>query len=87
LERSLAEGGKDQLLLRDRSVADEDVEPGFCTVSLSRDIMKMRVKTYDVAGKPAQRPSTWLSFAIDCLFQSCCSTTLAEGEGDFCLWE
>jgi hypothetical protein len=49
--------------------------------------MKMRVKTYDVAGKPAQRPSTWLSFAIDCLFQSCCSTTLAEGEGDFCLWE
>jgi hypothetical protein len=38
------------------SVADEDVEPGFCTVGLVSDIMKMRVKTYDVAGKPAQRP-------------------------------
>jgi hypothetical protein len=38
------------------SVADEDVEPGFCTVGLSSDIMKMRVKTYDVTGKPAQRP-------------------------------
>ena len=38
------------------SVADEDVEPGFCTVGLSTDIMKMRVKTYDVTGKPAPRP-------------------------------
>ncbi len=38
------------------SVADEDVEPGFRTVGLVSDIMKMRVKTYGVAGKPAQRP-------------------------------
>lgn len=38
------------------SVADENVEPGFRTVSRFTDIMKMRVKTYDVAGKPAQRP-------------------------------
>jgi hypothetical protein len=38
------------------SVGDEDVEPGFCTVGLVSDIMKMRVKTYDVAGNPARRP-------------------------------
>lgn len=38
------------------SVADEDVEPGFCTVGLHSDIYKMRVRTYDVTGKPAPRP-------------------------------
>lgn len=38
------------------SVADEDVEPGLCTVGLLADIMKMRVKTYDAAGNPAPRP-------------------------------
>jgi hypothetical protein len=32
------------------------VEPGFCTVGLLADPMKMRVHTYDVAGKPAKRP-------------------------------
>lgn len=38
------------------SVAHEDVEPGFCTVGLLADPLKMRVRTYDVAGKPAKRP-------------------------------
>jgi hypothetical protein len=38
------------------SVADEDVEPGFCTVGLLADPLKMRVRTYDVTGKPAKRP-------------------------------
>ena len=38
------------------SAAQEDVEPGFCTVGLMADAMKMRVRTYDVAGKPAKRP-------------------------------
>ena len=32
------------------------VEPGFCTVGLMADPMKMRVHTYDVVGKPAKRP-------------------------------
>ncbi len=38
------------------SVAHEDVEPGFCTVGLLADPLKMRVRTYDVTGKPAKRP-------------------------------
>ena len=38
------------------SAAQEDVEPGFCTVGLMADANKMRVRTYDVAGKPAKRP-------------------------------
>ena len=38
------------------SVAQEPVEPGFCTVGLLADPMRMRVHTYDVAGKPAPRP-------------------------------
>jgi hypothetical protein len=38
------------------SVADEDVEPGFCTVGLLADPLKMRVRTYDVTGTPAKRP-------------------------------
>jgi hypothetical protein len=38
------------------SVAHEDVEPGFCTVGLLADPLQMRVRTYDVAGKPAKRP-------------------------------
>jgi hypothetical protein len=38
------------------SAEQEMVEPGFCTVGLMADAMKMRVRTYDVAGKPANRP-------------------------------
>ena len=38
------------------SAAQEAVEPGFCTVGLMADTMKMHVHTYDVAGKPAKRP-------------------------------
>jgi hypothetical protein len=38
------------------SAAEEAVEPGFCTVGLMADPMKMRVHTYDVTGKPAKRP-------------------------------
>ena len=38
------------------SAAQEAVEPGFCTVGLMADPMKMHVHTYDVAGKPAKRP-------------------------------
>ena len=38
------------------SAEQEMVEPGFCTVGLMADPMKMRVHTYDVAGKPAKRP-------------------------------
>jgi len=38
------------------SVGHEDVEPGFCTVGLLADSLKMRVRTYDVTGKPAKRP-------------------------------
>ena len=38
------------------SVAQEDVEPGLCTVGLLADPLKMRVKTYDPSGKPAKRP-------------------------------
>ena len=37
------------------SAALEPVEPGFCTVGLIADPMKMHVHTYDVAGKPAKR--------------------------------
>ncbi len=44
------------------SAEQEDVEPGFCTVGLMADEKKMRVKTYDVAGKPAKRP-----FHLACL--------------------
>ena len=43
------------------SVAYEPVEPGFCTVGLLEDPMKMRVCTYDVTGKPAKR-----SFHLAC---------------------
>jgi hypothetical protein len=38
------------------SAEEEDVDPGFCTVGLMADANKMRVRTYDVAGKPANRP-------------------------------
>ncbi len=38
------------------STEQEAVEPGFCTVGLMADPMKMNVHTYDVAGKPAKRP-------------------------------
>jgi hypothetical protein len=38
------------------SAQQEMVEPGFCTVGRMADPMKMRVHTYDVAGKPAKRP-------------------------------
>jgi len=38
------------------SAQQEAVEPGFCTVGLKADPMKMCVHTYDVAGKPAKRP-------------------------------
>ncbi len=38
------------------SADQEDVEPGFCSVGLMADANKMRVRTYDVAGKPAKRP-------------------------------
>jgi hypothetical protein len=38
------------------SVAYEDVEPGVCTVGLLADPLKMRVRTYDMTGKPAKRP-------------------------------
>src|SRR5215467_8613000 len=38
------------------SAEQEDVEPGFCTVGLMADTKKMRVQTYDTAGKPAKRP-------------------------------
>jgi len=43
------------------SVAQEAVEPGFCTVGLMADPMKMNVHTYDVTGKPAKR-----SFHLAC---------------------
>ena len=43
------------------SVAQEPVEPGFCTVGLMADPMKMHVHTYDVTGKPAKR-----SFHLAC---------------------
>lgn len=38
------------------SAEQEAVEPGFCTVGLMADPMKMNVHTYDVAGRPATRP-------------------------------
>ncbi len=38
------------------SAEQEAVEPGFCTVGLMPDPVKMRVHTYDVGGKPAKRP-------------------------------
>lgn len=38
------------------SAAQEDVEPGLCTVGLLADPLQMRVKTYDPTGKPARRP-------------------------------
>ena len=38
------------------SIAYEAVEPGFCTVGLLADPMKMRVNTYDLTGKPAKGP-------------------------------
>ena len=34
---------------------DEQVEPGFITVGLTSDPKQMRVRTYDVSGKPAAR--------------------------------
>ena len=37
------------------------LEPGFCTVGLMQDPMKMHVHTYDVSGKPAKR-----SFHLAC---------------------
>ena len=43
------------------SAALEAVEPGFCTVGLMQDPMKMHVHTYDVSGKPAKR-----SFHLAC---------------------
>jgi hypothetical protein len=43
------------------SAAYESVEPGFCTVGLLEDPMKMRVCTYDVSGKPSRR-----SFHLAC---------------------
>ena len=43
------------------SAAFEAVEPGFCTVGLMQDPMKMHVHTYDVSGKPAKR-----SFHLAC---------------------
>ena len=45
------------------SAEQEMVEPGVCTVGLMADPMKMRVHTYDIAGKPAKRPSIWRAFA------------------------
>jgi hypothetical protein len=44
------------------SVAHEDVEPGFCTVGLLADPLKMRVRTFDVTGKPAKRPFQLAAF-------------------------
>ena len=44
------------------SSAFEAVEPGFCTVGLMQDPMKMHVHTYDVSGKPAKR-----SFHLACV--------------------
>jgi hypothetical protein len=43
------------------AVEFETVEPGFCTVGLLKDPAKMRVCTYDVAGRPARR-----SFHLAC---------------------
>lgn len=43
------------------SAAFEPVEPGFCTVVLLEDPLKMRVCTYDVRGEPANR-----SFHLAC---------------------
>lgn len=43
------------------SAAYEAVEPGFCTVGLLEDPMKMRVCTFDVSGKPSRR-----SFHLAC---------------------
>jgi hypothetical protein len=54
--RPLAEGSEDKLPCVIGSAEQEMVEPGFCTVGLMADPMKMRVHTYDVAGKPAKRP-------------------------------
>lgn len=34
----------------------ERVEPGFITVGLAEDPSQMKIHTYDVTGKPAQRP-------------------------------
>ena len=47
------------------SVELEDVEPGFCTVGLMADANKMRVRTYDAAGKPAKRPFHLACFRDD----------------------
>ncbi len=38
------------------SALTELVEPGLITVGLHEEPNKMRVKTYDVSGKPARRP-------------------------------
>jgi len=43
------------------SALEEDVQPGFITVGLTRDPSQMQVHTYDVGGKPARR-----SFHIAC---------------------
>lgn len=38
------------------SSMSERVDPGFITVGLHEDPSKMVIHTYDIAGKPAQRP-------------------------------
>jgi hypothetical protein len=38
------------------SALDEPVEPGFITVGLTSDPRQLRVRTYDITGKPAARP-------------------------------
>ena len=38
------------------SALDEPVEPGFITVGLTSDPRQLRIRTYDITGKPAARP-------------------------------
>ena len=38
------------------SAMEEDVQPGFITVGLTKHPSQMQVHTFDVSGKPARRP-------------------------------
>lgn len=44
------------------SVAHEDVEPGFCTVGVLADPLKMRVRTCECRGKAGQTPVSLAAF-------------------------